>query len=169
MSCYPLAVVQRWSCNFVHGLFSMMELYKRNATVLHVICCLLISGIAEFQPLLTRSTWFWIFVHFFNSSLISPLYFPSFLIHEKKIKNLQVWSLPSHHLFPAYNEKGSFGNIVLVMLFVFFRNTYKWKNIEIRVILFKHWKLLFKIPNTPNFSYGWNHHIVHIHTSRTKF
>ena len=42
--------------------------------------------------------------------------------------------------------KGPYGNVVLETLFVLFENTCRWKKyVKALVMLFKHWKLLFKI------------------------
>jgi len=42
------------------------------------------------------------------------------------------------------NDKGPFGNVVLVTLFEFFGNTCGWKSVKIRIMLFKNWKHVFK-------------------------
>ena len=62
-----------------------------------------------------------------------------------------IWnSLPwwtSQYIFLTI--KGSFGNVVLVMLFKYCRNTRGWKSVvEISVVLFKQRKLLFKYNTT---------------------
>ena len=52
-----------------------------------------------------------------------------------------VWFKQNHHS----KFRGCFGNVVLLTLFKNCRNTCEWKNVvEIRVVLFKQWKLLFK-------------------------
>ena len=62
----------------------------------------------------------------------------------KKQRNLLLpFPSPSYLFMP--NSKKPFGNVVLVTLFVFFENTSGWKKcVEIRVMLFKNWKHVFK-------------------------
>ena len=52
----------------------------------------------------------------------------------------------SYGEIPSAREiKGLFGNVNLVILFVFFLNTCEWKKcVKIHIILFKNWKLLPK-------------------------